>query len=451
MKWKTRLAAGLAAVLLTLSLAGCDQTSGSPMNTGAPSTSSPSAGDPGNNAASTAGPDDFKKYLHQAIRKTGGLPTFVEAEDGYYMGYGWLYYIDKATWNVTRVCGKPECDHTDPETCNAAIDGDELFGANDKIYYISNIAEPKLLWSVNPDGTQRQTVQELKFNEFSSSQSTYSLTIYHRGYLYYVSDDILYRVKLGGEKDSAEAIWSPENPGTSQSIGGQVQFNPNAMRFHLWADGDFMYFMVNLQVEDGTYKDVLFQCDLNTMDVQQVWQTPDQEEVGDWEKTGVSVSQWYVLDGYIYFYLSGGDMWRTDLSTGKHEKLADTHEQTQYGSAIFSDEYMCLLNDYPVMFYGDPTVTPGGQFRSYGDTIFVYGLDGKLVKEISLKNLYEDPEEMAEMNLLACIGNDIFFRTTGRHVVSGGGLISQQAKQGGMNLCRADIETGEVQVLYQLR
>ncbi len=437
MKTAKRPLAALLAALLTFSLTACNKGGGGEVDI----------------PATMTGAEDFQKNLHQAIRTHGGLPTFIETDTGYYVGYGWLYYVEKATMKATIVCAKPDCDHQDPETCNALIDANYLLTGGDRLYYVSNIVNPtKMVWSVKPDGTAREKVQDLKFNETSSSQSSNDLAIYHRGYIYYVSDDILYRVKLGEEKDSAEELWKPEDAGSSQShADGRVDFNPNAIRYTLWADGDLLYFMANVLTSDGTYKDVLFQCGLDGSDVKQVWVTPGADEVGEWEETGVSVSQWYITNGTIYFYLSGGDMWRTELSSGKTEKLADTHEQTQYGSAIFSDDYMCLLNDYPVAFYGDPTPVPGGQYRSYGDTIFVYGLDGALVKEISLSDLYDDSDEMAQMHLLCCTGTDIFFLTIGRHVVSGSGLITSQAKQGAVNLCHANIETGEAEVIYNFR
>ena len=89
-------------------------------------------------------------------------------------------------------------------------------------------------------------------------------------------------------------------------------------------------------------------------------------------------------------------------------------------------------------------------FRYYGDTIFVYGLGGTFIKEISLEGLYDDPEDMAEIDMLCCSENDIFFLTTGRHLVSGSGPVTSQAKRGDMNLCHANIETGEVEVIYTL-
>ena len=430
---KRKLLAALLAALLTLTLAAC--------NNGDPAVNIP---------VFQSGSDDFQKNLHQTDKR-----SFIETDTGFYFVYGPLYYIDKETMKATVVCGKPDCDHTDPNICNALTLADYLLTGGDKIYYVnltySNGQSEKLVQAVKFDATDRETVQELKYNETSSSQSSRDRAICHRGYIYYISDDILYRVALGGKKDSAEAIWSPENAGTTQSHGGLVDINPNAIRYTLWAEGDTLYFMANVQTTDGTYKDVLFQCDLTDMSVRQVWVTPGSDEVGEWETTGVKVSQWYVTNGYIYFYLSGGDMWRTELASGKTEKLADTHKQTQYGSAVFSDEYMALLNDIPVYFYGDPTPMPGATLRSYGDTIFLYGLDGTYIKEISLKGLYDDPEDMAEIDLLFCSGTDIIFLTTGRRLASGSGLVTSQTKQGDINLCHANIETGKVEVIYTLK
>ncbi len=432
MKTAKRFVTAFLATLLTLSLAACDRGGGEV-----------------NIPTVQTGTDDFQKNLHQSEEL-----SFLETDAGYYFSWGSLFYIEKETMKATRVCAKPDCDHTDPAICNSRIRADYLLTGGERIYYVGAVnssSEPKQVRSVKYDATEREVIQELKFRETSAAQSSYDQAIYHRGYIYYVSDDILYRVKLGGEKDSAEEIWKPENAGSVQSHGGQIDIDPNGIHYTLWADDDTLYFMANVQITDGTYKDVLFQCDLTDMSVKQVWVTPNKEDVGEWEETGVSVSQWYVMNGYIYFYLSGGDMWRTELSSGKTEKLADTHEQAQYGSAIFSDDYMCLLNDYPVAFYGDPTPVPGGMFRSYGDTIFIYGMDGTFVKEISLKGLYDDPNAMAETHLLCCAGSDIFFLTIGRTPAGGSGMVSATTKQGDTNLCHANMETGEVEVIYTLR
>ncbi len=432
----------LLAALLTLSLAGCTGSGGDNEKKTAGEHDSGE-----NSAASQANPDDLQKNLHQTQRETG-VPTFLEADSGYFMGYGSLYFIEKDTGKATILCAKPDCDHTDSSICNAMINANYLLmGNQDRLYYVGNGNHPKVVGSVRPDATGRETVQELKFNEFSSAQSSRDKVIYHRGYLYYISDDILYRVKLGGEKDSAEEIWSPENAGSTQSHGNLVDYNPNAIRYTLWADGDSLYFMANVQMADGTYKDVLFQCGLDGSDVHQVWVTPDKETVGEWEETGVSVSQWYVLDGFLYFYLSGNDYYRTDLSTGETEKLADTHEQTQYGSAIFSDTCLCLLNDMPTDF--DGAFELGGIWRKHADAIFLYDLDGTYRKEISLQTVTDALGDNLEMKLLMADGTDVYFQVTTTVYNTQYGMPVGDV--GAITVWKANFETGAVSQIIQLR
>ena len=431
MKTAKRLLAALLAALLTLSLAACDKD------------------DLGVNIPTTqTGSDDFQRNMHQADRN-----NFIETDTGFYFCYGPLYYIDKETMKATVVCGKPDCDHTDPDICNALLIADYLLAGSDKLYYVdtvySNGSNEKLIKSVKLDATDRETVQELKFNETSSSQSSYDKAIYHRGYIYYISDDILYRVALGGKKDSAEAIWSPENAGTTQSHGGLVDINPNAIRYTLWAEGDTLYFMANVQTTDGTYKDVLFQCDLTDMSVRQVWVTPDMDEVGKWERTGVKVSQWYVMGGYIFFYLSGGDLWRGDLSTGKNEKLADVHEKAPYGSAVFSDDYMCLLNDLPKDSATAAEINPSALRHYGGDTIFLYALDGTLIKEISLKSLIDELGDSLRIDMLCCDSTDVYFLANViAYSIQHGFSVGDT---GAVILCRANFETGEITQVYKLK
>lgn len=420
-----RLLAVLLAALLTLSLAACNQES----NSGGEKVDIPT---------NQTGSEDFQKNLHQTDKL-----SFLETDTGYYFTYGSLYYLDKDTMRATPVCAKPDCDHTDDAVCNARIHADYILTGGERIYYVGYDHDPKTVGSVKPDATDRETVQELKFNEFSSSQSSYDLAIYHRSYIYYVSDDILYRVKLGGKKDSAEEVWKPEDAGSTQSYGNQVQFNPNAIRYTLWADGDSLYFMANVQTADGTYKDVLFQCGLDGSDVREVWVTPGADQVGEWDRTGVSVSQWYIMNGTIYFYLSGGDFWRTELATGKTEKLAGTHEQTRYGSAVFSDEYMVLLSELPSNFYGE--VTEGGRYRVPGDSIFLYGIDGTLQKEISTEPLREALDGKIDVDMLMCDSTDVYFLAT-TTIYSG-----SVGNTGSITLWRANFETGEVTQLYKLR
>ena len=439
MKRTRRYLAALLTALFILGLAGCSEDIGSGESSGT-ATDLPAGED---NTAAQGNGEDFQKNCHQTEKA-----SFLKTDAGYYFSYSSLYFIDPETQRAAEVCAKPDCDHTDDAICNARIHADYLLKGGDRIYFVGYGNDPKEVSSVKLDASGRETVQELKFNEFSNAQSSRDEAIYHRGYLYYISDDILYRVKLGGEKDSAETIWSPEDAGSTQSHGNLVDFNPNAIRYTLWADGDSLYFMANVQTTDGTYKDVLFQCGLDGSDVHQVWATPDADQVGEWEETGVSVGQWYVTGGSIYFYLSGNDYYRTDLATGKTEKLADTHEQTQYGSAIFSDNSLCLLNDEPVNDYADRTLELGSHRRSNGDAIFVYGMDGTFRQEISLTGLFEELGNVAYIDLLLCDESDVYFAATTMTFSTQPGM--SVGNKDAVMLCRANFETGEAYAMYRL-
>ena len=411
MRRNKRFLAACLAGCLVLSLSACRDGAGLAEGSGGPEeTASGSESTP----ASQTGPDDFQKNLHQAVRRTYGLPTFVETGDGYYMGYGSLYYLEKETGKTSILCAKPDCDHTDPNVCNAMINARYLLAQTDgeRIYYVGNIDEPKEVQCVRTDGTGRETVQTLKYNETSSSPSSDDWSMYHRGYIYYVSDDILYRVQLGVEKDSAEEIWRPENAGSTQSNGGMIELDPNAIRYSLWADGDMLYFMANMQTAKGTKKDVLFQCGLDGSDVHQVWATPDADEVGEWERTGVTVNQWYESGGYLYFYLAGNGIWRTELSTGETQLLADTKEQAAFGSAVFSESAVCVLNDIPKFNEFAEEPHPGSYTRFDADTVFLYSLDGTFRKEISLQPLLDEMEHASFFDLLFCDGTDLYFIIT---------------------------------------
>ena len=429
---KKRMAALLAAVT-ALSLAGCGK------------------------GGIIASDDDFQKNMHQS--NTDEMDTVCETEDGFYFRLdeltgGHLYHLDKATGQVTILCAKPECAHND-ETCNADIGAWQLWTTGGRLYYTyHDYREEKggvtnyglRLHSAASDGTDRKVVQELQFEPSGDASPWMPQPILHRGVVYFPYSGVLYAVPLGGDihKD-AEAIWGQANEEGTVDAGGVPVINTSYLSYTLWADGDLVYFMVDPPQADGTYKDVLFSYDTNTKEVKEVWRTPDAADVGEWASTGVSVSQWYVLDGYIYFYLSGGDFWRSSLENGGYEKLADTHEKAAYGSAVFSDDYLCVLNDAPDPKYAGATATfsiTGGMDYVGGDAIYVYGLDGKFVKEISLKPLYEQLDTLTHCELAFCDGDGVYFvadASTWSERVNGASHIIPD-----YFLYRADIKTGEV-------
>ena len=144
MKTTKRLISALLAALLTLTLAACDKDSGN-----------------GNGKVdiptTQTGTDDFQKNLHQTKEL-----SFIETDAGYYFSSGSLFYIEKETMTATRVCAKPDCDHTDPDICNSRIQADYLLAGGEEIYYVGYVnrsTDPKQVQSVKYDATERDVIQ----------------------------------------------------------------------------------------------------------------------------------------------------------------------------------------------------------------------------------------------------------------------------------------------------
>ena len=432
MKTTKRFIAAFLAVLLTLSLAACDN------------------GDKGVNIpTSQSAGNNFQKNMHQST--SDSLRIVTETDDGFYIQLkgAYVYYIERETKAITILCGKPECEHKD-ETCNANLHVGTFWIVGDKLYFTNSdyimengsyVNYGLRLYSVDPNGTNRRVVQKLQFTPGGDTSSWKPYPIQHRGIVYFPYSGILYAMPLGGdiEKD-AVAIWGEE------SADAGMSFNLSAPAYTLWADGDFMYFMVtNLEQSDGTRKETLFAYDPETGAVTQVWQVPDSKQVGEWTTTGVSVSQWYVMDGYIYFYLSGGDFWRSNLESGKTEKLADTHEKTKYGNAVLSDDYLCLLNSTPEDEDGTSYSIVGGQHYIGGDTIYIYKMNGEYVKELSLKSLYDAYDALTKCELAFCSGSEIYFMADASTKVWSGNVGTMDWNR---VLCCVNIETGEITQIF---
>ncbi len=439
---KKRLTAALLAALTALSLTGC-QSGG----TGA--------------SAGQSGGGDFQKNMHQAQGFGCWFDEICETDDGFYFDYGKLYYLEKATHKATVVCGKPDCDHTTGD-CNALISARSLWQYGDKLYYVAEDFKVendrrvedhgKRVFSVNMDATGREVVQDLDFEVGGDTSFTVSQPIFHRGSVYFVYSGTLYRADLGADLKDAETVWAPE-PQEQEFWNGIPVYTGNEPAYTLWGDGDLMYFMVNVEQADGSYRDTLFSYDPGTKEVKQLWVTPGADVVGEPKSpddgavkvftigaTEDEVDQWYVLNGYIYFFLSGNGLWRCDLATGEYKKLADTAAQADYGTAIFSDEHMWLLNDGPA---------EGSAAWEGGDTVFVYGLDGTLQKELSLKALTDEVTVHGYFVLFAS-GDEVYLMADagtvieGEDIVQGNFVVSGDKKEPRNILVCLNAETGEI-------
>lgn len=388
-----RLLTAALAVILTLLLAACSDSNNS--------ANLPSVSTGDNSVLGT----DFQKDMHQST--TFNISNIYETKDGYCFEYsGMLYYLDKETGESTILCGKPDCDHEWAEGggCNAQVNTQMFLTYYDGKIYFNNsssvlengayVDKGERLFSMNLDGTEHDVVQNLDFTPGGDTNMFVNTPMIHRGNVYFCYSGVLYKATLGDDIKNATKIFGDEI-----ISDGSMIVDTNAVYYELWADGDMVYFMAkNIKQSNGTYKDTLFSYDPQTNKTEQVWQVPDESDVGSWDTTGVSVSQWYISNGYIYFFLCGNDIWYTELSTGETNKLVDL--DLEAGIAAFSNEYIAVINkEYSGMisFTGESSVTGG-------DTLFVYGYDGKLVEEISLKQVYKDCDTVSECNI--CFVND---------------------------------------------
>lgn len=409
------------------------------------------------------GSGDFQKNMHQAQGFGCWFTEICETDEGFYFDYGKLYYLEKATHKAIVVCGKPDCDHTTGD-CNALISAGSLWQYGDKLYYVAEDYKVKndrrvddhgrRVFSVNMDATGRKVVQDLDFEVGGDTSFKNNPPIFHRGSVYFTYSGTLYRAALGADLKDAEVVWAPEAQEQETMTWGGMEIpvvSWNEPDYTLWGDGDLMYFMVNTEQPDGVYRDTLFSYDPDTREVRQLWVSPTPDMVGKPEDTGDDhfitlgatadqVDQWYVLNGYIYFFLAGNGMWRCDLETGEYKKLADTTAQAASGTAIFSDEHMWLLNDGT----GEFSATPQG-----GDTVFVYGLDGTLQKELSLKALTDEVTVHGYFVLFAS-GDEVYLLadagivTEGEDIVQGNFVVSGDKKEPRNILVCLNAETGEI-------
>lgn len=390
---KRLLAAALAAIL-TLSLAACGENSSTPTQSANPQSANlPSTGSGGDSVLET----DFQKNMHQSTSEW--IYALCETEAGYYFEYDcFVYFMDKETGATTILCGKPDCAHND-ESCNAYIYSPFLAYYNDKLYWShddyeqengSVVHEGKRLHSMEVDGTNHSVVQQLESVPGGDTSNYVTNPIIHRGNIYFAYSGALYTVALGADMKDATLIYGEE-----QADDGSKVINPRELCYELWADGDAVYFMgKNVQQSDGTYKDTLFCYDTQTAEVTEVWKVPDKDDVGTWATTGVSVTQWYISGGYIYFYLSGNGIWYTELSTGDTTKLIDV--EASAGVASFSDEYIVIMSKT----VSGVNLINGSSALSGGDTLYIYDYKGKLVQEISLDKIYDDYDKVSECSLL---------------------------------------------------
>lgn len=430
---KRFLAAALAAIL-TLSLAACgDNSSTSPQSAGLP------------RAGSNDGmlETDFQKNMHQSTLEEYGF-YICETGDGYYFLFNcFVYFMEKETGASTILCGKPDCAHND-ETCNAFVsDASFLTYYNGRLYWSQDdyvqengsiVCKGERLYSMELDGTGHTIVQQLEFVPGGDTGIYITCPIIHRGNIYFAYSGALYTAELGADIQDAVLIYGEE-----KADDGSRVLDLYEMRYELWADGNAVYFMAkNVQQDDGTYKDTLFRYDTQTGKAEEVWKVPDEADVGAWDTTGVRVTQWYVSDECIWFYLSGNGIWYTELSTGKTAKLTDV--AVSAGVASFSDQYIVVMSKS----VAGVNLLDSGSALSGGDALYVYDYEGRLIREVSLDQIYEDCDKVSACSILWIEGEKIYVHADATIPSTYDGKTSTPGRQEHY-LYFADIDSGSIE------
>lgn len=336
----------------------------------------------------------FADTVRSNVKNTGGCNNsnvVAFTEDGFYWLYNFMMYTDFSTLDTTYVCAKPECDHTDHLYCDAGNRIPDFQIVDGKLYTVDfdwQIDQGRYLTESNLALGERRKVMEFS-HDYMGSFCSEAFEIY-RNYVIYLGDFgsvcinrlgapledeiILFEVTEEEAKEEFPIIYE---------VKGGV---PYSWRF--WTDDNYFYFMGNYallgaeRTFNSKYANQLYRYDLLTKTCEQVWDLPSSKDVGEWKLEGISTNGWYIKDDYIYYFLTGNGLWRTNLNTGVHENLFQTDVN---GTAFFDGEYLYINNsdDLSMLFNG---------FQDEERVIQVFRMDGTKINTISLKSLYEENE-----------------------------------------------------------
>ena len=290
----------------------------------------------GNYVAST----DYSKLSFNLL----GRPTMVEAEDGFYSVEGGMYlrYYDKKAGKATVVCNKPNCDHSNTETCGGAINAFEIQYYNGKIYFTDTFVETndRRLMSINADGSNEKVVQILEDNREYMYADNASFII-HRGIVYYIlSTGEVMANELGGKLEDAIPVFNESLEKVEFQNGVQVISGNTSMRM-LYADGENIYLRLMEKV-NNSYVETFYQYNVTKNESKQVFQIPTKEIVGEWEETGVKSEGWYIEGNDLYYFLSENGLWKYNFETRENKKIIDL--QDVRGFATIDGEHLYINN-----------------------------------------------------------------------------------------------------------
>lgn len=302
------------------------------------------------------------------------LPTACNTENGYYLqNEGVLYFFDSALGKMIVVCGKPECPHNDVD-CNAWINSQLLSYYDGKLYYAQGDSIHNsyiTLCSMNLDGTDHKDIQVIQKAE-PGWRVNCADPIFVNGVVYFMEPDhSVYRVRLGQDVKNAVMLISGEQENMLDTSG-----------WKFWADGENAYAINRYMDNNGDEHDTLYLLGDNAANTQKIWSS---SQIVDSISAEAS---WYIMNGRLYYYASGSELWNIDLSSGNSQKIA-LSGNTSGGTVTFTDENIIILS-------------------ADNREITVFDYNGVNKAKIDLSSIYRTYSDIVDSELVFADGGNVF-------------------------------------------
>ena len=334
--------------------------------------------------------DQFRPFrLNELCRGNGGY---------YLVNEGLLYFLDPESGKMLPVCSKPNCAHKD-NTCNAWTNPKMLTFYQDKIYFINGDSGEYHLYSINPDGTERKQLQTTKMPDGNSTLTFMSTDVpmLYDGKLYFMDDDALCVAELGQDRKNAIVLMKENR----DKVQGESHWK-------FWADEGSIYAMQQALTRDG-YVDTLYR--LTDNNAQELWHSATLLNLSTNKDILDENASWYLNGGILYYYVSGGEVWKVDLKNAdvNDDNIGASIIQTTTlllkntdvgtgGSAMFNQAHIFILNDQ----------LAEGPFRKGGNLSSIYDHNGTFQKKLDLSEIYALHNDTVQVEMIFADDSNLY-------------------------------------------
>lgn len=133
---------------------------------------------------------------------------------------------------------------------------------------------------------------------------------------------------------------------------------------------------------NGDVHDQLFLLGDNSANTRKIWSSSQIVS-----STSDNAS-WYIMNGRLYYYASGNELWNIDLSSGNSEKIT-LSGNTNGGTATFTDENIIVLS-------------------ANGREIMTFDFSGAKKANIDLSTIYQTYSDIVGSDLVFADGGSVF-------------------------------------------